>query len=63
MVIGMNKAFGMFFVEYIETFDSSSSMISTVISVQQVMFSLSCKYSVYHDVVIYVSIVTTMRPY
>jgi hypothetical protein len=27
MVIGMNKAFGMFFVEYIEAFDSSSSMI------------------------------------
>ena len=63
MVIGMKKAFGMFFVEYIEAFDSSSSMISEVISIQEVMFSLSCKCSLYHDVVIHVSIVTTMRPY
>lgn len=41
MVIGMNKAFGMFFVEYIEDFQSNSAMVSSIISTQQAMFSIS----------------------
>ncbi|XP_052058189.1 monocarboxylate transporter 3-like [Mytilus californianus] len=41
MVIGINKAFGMFFVEYIEAFESNASTVSVIISTQQIMFSLS----------------------
>ncbi|VDI40998.1 MFS transporter, MCP family, solute carrier family 16 (monocarboxylic acid transporters), member 4 [Mytilus galloprovincialis] len=41
MVIGIDKTFGMFFVEYIEAFESNASTVSVVISTQQIVYSLS----------------------
>lgn len=44
MVIGINKAFGIFFVEYVNAFETTSSAVSSVLAVQTVSFSISCKY-------------------
>ncbi|XP_076098729.1 monocarboxylate transporter 12-like isoform X1 [Mytilus galloprovincialis] len=41
MVIGIDKAFGMFFVEYIEAFESNASTVSVIISTQQIVYSVS----------------------
>jgi hypothetical protein len=41
---GINRAFGIFFVDYIRTYNTTSAMVSLIGAVMAGVFSVSCKY-------------------
>ena len=44
MYVGLGKSFGLFFVEFLRVYDTSSSLLSGMLSAQNLMFSLSSEY-------------------
>lgn len=45
MYVGLGKSFGLFFVEFLRVYDTSSSLLSGMLSAQNLMFSLSSEYA------------------